>query len=275
MTADLFSFRDPDGRRRVDLWYARPERCSAPELLAQYRQIVTDEEREQEQKFRFPGGREQYLITRALVRTVLSHYTGHDPAAWRFVAGRWGKPAVAAPPAAPLVFNLTHTAGLIVCGVTAEAELGVDAEDLQRQNDVRSLARKCLAADELAAFDAQPAEQQVDRFFRLWTLKEALLKAHGTGFSVAPERFSIRLEPGQPPRLIDPGPLQAILELEPQQWQLAEIQLGQYHRVAVAAGLTPQEQLAVRLQETIPLRWQSPAEHLPPRTACGWEVELA
>lgn len=253
MPYDPAYFDRPAGSKRVDLWYAWQDQCLDADLLDQYRGLLTGDERRQELRLRFPGGREQFLLTRVLARTALSHYTGQDPASWRFNRGRWGKPAVDPESGPPLSFNLSNTKGLVVCGVSSGVDLGVDAEDTRRRTDVEGLAQRCFTAAELTAMAAEPPQRRPDRFFRLWTLKEALLKAHGTGFSIGPELFSIGLPAGQPPRLVDPGPLAKIINLPPQTWQLAEIRLGPWHRAAVAIPLDGQ-QLQLSLRETVPLR---------------------
>jgi 4'-phosphopantetheinyl transferase len=272
MAYDPAHFDHPAGFKRVDLWYAWQDQCLEADLLDEYRGLLTDDERRQELRLRFPGGREQFLLTRVLARTALSYYTGQDPASWRFVRGRWGKPAVDPASGPPLSFNLSNTAGLVVCGVTGGVELGIDAEDTRRRTDVEGLARRCLAPEELAGLRAEPPDRQADHFFRLWTLKEALLKAHGTGFSVGPEKFSIRLQAGQPPRLVDPGPLAQLIDVRPQAWQLAEIRLGSWHRAAVAVPLDGR-QVQISIRATVPLRHQEPQSLLAKEPSRSWWVE--
>jgi 4'-phosphopantetheinyl transferase len=71
-------------------------------------------------------------VARALVRSVLSDYTGHDPAAWTFCHNAHGKPAILQPAEVSLHFNVSHTSGLVICGVASAGELGVDVEHLKR-----------------------------------------------------------------------------------------------------------------------------------------------
>ena len=52
-----------------------------------------------------------------------------------------------------------------------------------RSSDLEATASIFLSPDELAEFEASPADGKLERFFTMWTCKEAILKARGTGFS--------------------------------------------------------------------------------------------
>lgn len=119
---------------------------------------------------------------RALCRVVLSQYAGINPADWKFAAGAAGKPRIAAPKKfASLKFNLTHTAGLAICIVTRAGEVGVDAENISREIDFASVARHFFSTAEQAQLAKLPASRRQFRFFQLWVMKEAYLKARGIG----------------------------------------------------------------------------------------------
>ena len=81
----------------VDLWYTQTAKACDDQLLDEYRRLLTTEELQQSERFVFDKHRRQYLVTRALVRTTLSHYTGIDPRHWVFQPDRYGKPHVAGP----------------------------------------------------------------------------------------------------------------------------------------------------------------------------------
>jgi 4'-phosphopantetheinyl transferase len=132
----------------------------------------------------FAAGRHQQLVTRALTRQVLSHYLPDvAPADWRFERGEHGRPAIAAsmPEATrALNFNLAHTEGLVVMAVGRVPAIGVDAERIDPRVRL-AVAQRYFSAAEAHALAALPADERPRRFQRLWTLKEAYLKAIGTG----------------------------------------------------------------------------------------------
>lgn len=168
----------------VDLWLAREGVLREPTTLARLAGVLSDEERAQVGRIRFADPRDQRLITRALARCALSNYLPTiAPAAWRFDRTELGKPSVASgmPPAArELHFNLAHTQGLVVMAVSRLPDLGVDAERITPTVPM-DVARRYFTAREMASLEALPEEDRPRRFQRLWTLKEAYLKAVGSG----------------------------------------------------------------------------------------------
>jgi 4'-phosphopantetheinyl transferase len=136
------------------------------------------EERAQQQRFYFEKGRHEYLVTRALVRTVLSKYVTVDPSTWRFEKNEYGKPAIVYPQGLPpLTFNLSNTTGLIACLVAFGRDVGVDVEDMTRPGETVEIAEQFFSPTEVAALRALPASAQRYRFFEYWTLKEAYIIA--------------------------------------------------------------------------------------------------
>lgn len=235
----------------VELWYVDFARASDPALLAQYAAIVTDDERAQAERFRFPGGKAQFLISRALVRTALAAAAGVAPQAWRFVRNRYGKPAVAAPAGTAWQFNLSHTRGLAICGLRRDGPIGVDVEDRSRATDYLGLSRRYFAVSEADALAALPAEQRPARFFEYWTLKEAFIKARGFGLSLPLDRFWFTLAPDRPPQIgIDPTD-----DERAEDWQFVQLRLQGVYQAAIAVRTPPAEPLTVSIRETIPLGW--------------------
>ncbi len=121
----------------------------------------------------------------ALARTVLSNYAGLEKEEWRFAAGRHGKPSLVGAPR-PLDFNLTDSGDWRVCAVTAGTAVGVDLEHCNPRRDVMKLARRFFDPAEVAALEAcRTADEQRDRFYDYWTLKEARVKAWGAALGPA------------------------------------------------------------------------------------------
>ncbi len=87
-------------------------------------------------------------------------------------------------------FNLSHTSGLVVCGVSGGAEIGVDVEAISRDAPDMALARRYFAAAEYEALRQLPHHDQRKRFFTYWTLKEAYVKARGIGLSLPLDGFA-------------------------------------------------------------------------------------
>jgi len=237
-------------RAEAYLWYVFPETLTDPGLLSAYQQLMSPEERSQQQRFRFAKGRYEYLVTRALVRTTLSRYAAVDPREWRFDKNPYGKPTIAHPKGiAPFSFNLSHTEHLIVCLIALDREVGVDAEDMERAGETVEVADRFFSPTEVAALRALPAQSQRRRFFQYWTLKEAYIKARGMGLSLPLEQFSFHLAAGYRARIsFDPR-----LEDQPQSWQFAQFRPTARHMVALAIRRGADPDLHIRLKQTVPL----------------------
>ena len=174
----------------VDVWLAFDAKFQAAEVQAEFAALLAPHETERMQRLHFEAGRRQFALTRALQRRVLSFYACDvDPRDWLFQASAEGRPALAPPfDRTGLHFNLAHTAGLVAMAVCRHARVGVDVEKLGRAP--LAVVERYFSAAETAQLRALPAETQPRRFVQLWTLKEAYLKAIGTGLSGGLARMS-------------------------------------------------------------------------------------
>lgn len=220
----------------VHLWYVHTDRVAA-DLLDVLQATLGADEVERWQRFAHPEGRRQYLVSHGLVRVVLSHYADVAPSAWRFVRNGHGKPEVAAPHhARALSFNLTHTRGLAACVVARQREVGVDAEDWERQGRAVSdgLIRRCLSPAELACFQTLPPAERQRGFFDYWTLKEAYLKARGFGLSLPIEEITFYWPSGVPHAGAAAVAFGPTLDDDPHTWQFVRHFPNARHKIAVA-----------------------------------------
>lgn len=135
-----------------------------------------------------------------VVRRHLAEVLGCDAAT--VVLGRdpVGKPYLATP-AVPLWFNTAGRDGLLAVATSRRGPVGVDVETLAHCRDTAGLARTVFSPGEADWLERQPAELRPLGFARLWTAKEAVLKARGTGIAggLAEPDFSRALPPGAPP----------------------------------------------------------------------------
>jgi 4'-phosphopantetheinyl transferase len=236
----------------VHLWYVWPDDLTDPALLAAYRALLSKDEIARNQRFVFPKGRHEHLVTRALVRTILSMYLpAVDPRAWQFIANPYGRPEIAGPAGQPVLhFNVSHTDGLIVCLLAADREIGVDVEDTTRANiGGVEIADRYFSPIEVAALGALPEAARPARFFDYWTLKESYIKARGLGLQLPLDQFSFHL--GQPPIRISFGPG---IDDDSTTWQFSLQWLSARHRLAIAIRRQPDEpDLAIRIRPAVPV----------------------
>lgn len=248
-------FLHPD---KIQLWFAFCDEIADERLLAEYRRLLADEERQKEGRFHFARDRHRYLITRALVRTVLSRYASVTPQDWRFTEDAYGRPHIVNDHAVArrISFNVSHTRSLVVLGVSCERALGVDTEDVQTRRADLDIADHYFAADEVAQLRATPPELQPTRFFEYWTLKESYIKARGLGLSQPLEQFGFDLSQPQRVRIRFHPPL---LD-DPSRWIFWLLRAGADHYVTVCAERGGREPPQLSFTRIVPLRDEAALE---------------
>lgn len=241
------------GPDEVHLWFVFPDEAQLqdPELLEAYRKLMSAEEREQQRRYLFPRHRHQALVARALVRASLSRYVPEvAPADWAFVRNAHGRPEVAGPSGVPdLRFNLSHTAALMVCAVTLERDVGVDVEDGHRRLAEQSLAERFFSPAEVRDLLAQPPQRRRERFFSLWTLKEAYIKARGEGLATPLRHFSFHLEGAR----VEIRFARSLAD-DPTAWRFALMRPTPRHSAALAVRVVGGGRLVARVGQVVPLR---------------------
>ncbi len=216
----------------VHVWLCRDENITCPSLLKEYQQCLSADEHTRWQQFRFAKHQHQFLVSRALIRSVLSFYHPDiKPAQWQFGRQAYGKPHALNNTRLPAVsFNLSHTDGLVVLVITRHSLVGVDVELSTRDNDVLDIARRYFSANETEGILSLATHKRTERFYDLWTLKEAYIKARGLGLSIELSAFGFDLsEPGH----IRFAP-EAGLPDTSAHWQFWLMNLGHRHALSVA-----------------------------------------
>jgi 4'-phosphopantetheinyl transferase len=192
----------------VDLWYARTRDLAGSPALETVWALLGPDEQKRHDRFLFEKNKLEFLVTRAVERAVLSQCLAVAPTELELVRTDYGRPLLALP--AKLHFNLTNTVELIACAVSREGEVGIDAEPLARADDVIDIASSVFTRGERDMLDRLPLVDRRQRAVRLWTLKEAYMKARGLGMSLPPEQFALRFDASEPtlecPTAVDPDP---------------------------------------------------------------------
>jgi 4'-phosphopantetheinyl transferase len=156
--------------------------------------VLNESERARAARFVFPRNRVEYVAAHVLARRALAAATGYPAAEFHFEAGVHGKPvARIGDTAAGTHFNLSHSRGMVAVAV-APFEHGLDVEPLDRSVNL-SIAGRYFCPEEIAWLGGLPQERQGEGFLRLWTLKEAFIKATGLGLSQELDSFWFEVFP--------------------------------------------------------------------------------
>lgn len=177
------------------LFYARADTCCDPEVEARYRSVLSPAEIRKTDRYLDENARHLCLTARALVRYLISGYSGLEPDSFSFTENEHGKPSLNIPPeyTGPRHFNLSHCKGGVLCGLCLNREIGVDMEDLDRRVTPAVAAR--FFSPQEAAWVREKKEDAgfKERFLEIWTLKEAYIKAKGKGLAIPLDSFSFDL----------------------------------------------------------------------------------
>jgi 4'-phosphopantetheinyl transferase len=135
-------------------------------------------------RFKVEGARDEFVVSRRLLRRTLSGYLGRPAERLTLAEGPHGKPRLDAPDGDGIEFNLSHSHGRLLIAVCRESPVGIDIERIDRKVDPISLTETALSTDDQERLRAAAAADRHSLFFSLWTRREAALKAVGTGFGV-------------------------------------------------------------------------------------------
>ena len=237
-------------RDEIHLWFAFPEEIRDEALLTEYLEFLTPEEKARQKRFYFERHRHQYLITRAMVRTILSRYAHPAPQEWRFGTNPYGRPEIELPREFPFPnFNLSHTEGIIACALVWGDDIGVDIENTKRREINPAVADRFFSPDEVRCLNDLPPSRKKRRFFEFWTLKEAYIKARGMGLSIPLDRFSFQVKDHRPLHIaFDPS-----VEDVPADWQFWLLQPTRRHIAAIALRQAQRVYMKLIVKKTVPL----------------------
>ena len=236
-------------------------------LLNSYEALLSDDERQRNNRYRFAADRRKDLIARALLRTQLGERLNLAPESLVFERGEHGKPALvldkcsvpsdylALKSAKHLQFNLSHSDDWVVLAI-ADNRIGVDIESTARKNDVMAIADRYFFGSEIAELTSFDPSEQRQRFFDYWTLKEAYMKARGEGISLGLSKFGFSVA-NKPDITIE---MDGCLNDSPSDWQFFCVTPNPDYRLSLAFNSSKKSTVAC--YDCIPLESHTPIENI-------------
>lgn len=234
----------------IHLWFTFPDEIEDENLLNGYKQLMTPEEHKRCGRFRLLRHRHQYLVTRALARTMLSHYTGIEPGGIRFFKNRYGKPGLMlSKDTPPIRFNLSHTQGLIACVVVLDRDIGVDIEDMKRRSVSLGIADRFFSEKEAQDLRLMSIGKRRDRFYDYWTLKESYIKARGKGLSIPLGQFAFHISDDEPLRIS----FAQRLKDHSENWRFWLLKPTDRHKAAISLFSKEKRDFSLTVKKAIPM----------------------
>ncbi|WP_198538358.1 4'-phosphopantetheinyl transferase family protein [Marinicella sediminis] len=250
----------PIASNQIDLWYVQDEAIVDAKVKSDCHGLLSAAEKSQMSRFYFAKDRHQYMVTRSLLRVVLSKYHKDvEPREWQFETNAYGRPYIANETQAPRVhFNISHAKNLVMLAIAQHEYLGVDVEYLERKGNWLDIADTFFSPDEVEQLLAlEDLEKKKQRYFDLWTLKEAYVKACGMGLSIPLSDFSFIFN--------DEDELNIQFKTGrkdvPEKWRFWRIELSDEHAISLAIRREGAEEIAIQIKAALPLKGETNVEY--------------
>lgn len=163
----------------VHIWSASILKCK--ENLENHIAVLSPDEIQRTESYRFSKDKNKFIISRSILRNILSRYIEQSAKDIEFVYGLWGKPSLLRQHNF-VYFNASHSGDYVLYAITRNFEIGIDLEYIDKNFDMESLASYFLSPKELEYWRELRGDEQTNYFFSYWAKKEAVLKSSGKGW---------------------------------------------------------------------------------------------
>ncbi len=191
---------------------------------------------------------EEIILSRGILRIIIGFYFDQEPAGLKISSTPDGKPYLEN---SELEFNLSHSGNIWVCALCQSTQVGIDIQQRYPITSIKTIIKNYFSVDENIYLDSLPANQYNDKFFSLWTAKEAYLKAIGKGFQESPTEISTLPDESLQDFILD----QAQSQQKSGEWTISAIDLEHDYSAAFAVlghidqivrnNLTPDDYLEI------------------------------
>lgn len=186
--------------------------------------LLSEDEQQRANRFHFPIHRQRFIASRSMLRTILSLYLDYSSKNIIFGYGEHKKPYLHTPNQSQIQFNLAHSDNMAIYALTLNYAVGIDIEKI-KPSDYQAIAKRYFSSPENEALMALPIDKQLQGFYRIWSRKEALIKASGKGLSLPLSTFSVSIY----------NDFETI-QLENKTWSLLSIPIFPDYQTAIASN---------------------------------------
>lgn len=211
---------------KLALFYVKNEEVTLPSEAS----YLSKQEVSELESFGIQERRNQYLISRWLSKSLLGSLLGIPAIEVSTIKGALGKPYLEDElNFLKIDFNISHTKEITLVGIAHQMQIGVDVEKVAMKRSSEVAARFFTPPEAKWLAEGQTPQEQVNRFFRIWSMKEAVIKAVGGGVFQNIKQITFQEEHGS---------LILLSSIEPwslkENWQLLEFNEIEGHACSVA-----------------------------------------
>lgn len=193
------------------------------------------EERNRWRKFMFPGPKRRFAMCRAALRRILCDRLGCTNEQLTFGESEHGKPfAVVNGRRVSINFNVTHSGRHGLLAFKSLGRIGIDVEERRSYRHIDLVSESVFGVTERRELKSVQGQRKAEMFFKLWTVKESLVKALGAGMSIDTSLFEVpeRMRRGEKRDVF------VFPQLPETRWQLEDISEGRF-AAAIAYEFPP------------------------------------
>jgi 4'-phosphopantetheinyl transferase len=210
----------------VHVWRVQME--ESDKIVGELAELLSAKERGRFAQFKFATDRDGHTVVRGRLRQLIGKYLNVPARELIFEYAAHGKPFL--PDYLELKFNVSHSGNLALIAFTLDQEIGVDLEVTDRSFAVDTIVSRFFSPQEIPVILGCPERQQHNAFYRAWTRKEAIIKAHGDGLSLPLSDFGVTIDLDDPVRVLH-------VDWAPEEcgdWRLVSFMVGEEVPGAVA-----------------------------------------
>lgn len=203
---------------KVHVWHASLEQPA--NVVQKLEAVLSNDERQKAEEFRYQEHRQSFVISRGILRNLLSRYTNIQPKHIQLKYTLTGKPYLAnRGETQDLSFNLSHAGLLVLYAISWGRQVGIDVECIRPMEEMNQVAHRIFSPKEYRKFQKVNQEARLKAFYNCLTRKEAFLKARGDGIYFPPQAVEVSFEPGFSARVLSIDGK----EQEAKQWSMHDI----------------------------------------------------
>jgi 4'-phosphopantetheinyl transferase len=211
------------GLNEIHVWSQPLTR--APGDVESFRRLLSPDELQRATRFRFDNNRNDYIVSRGTLRSLLGLYLNAPAEDFSFAYSEYGRPSLHTDnPGQTLDFNVSHSGDMALVAFARGRRIGIDVEKVRRDFGTSEIAERFFSEAERESLRQLPVGQRHEAFFRCWTRKEAFIKALGEWLSHPLDQFDVSLTPDSPAVLLATRPEAN----EVKRWKLWNIQVPGY-----------------------------------------------
>lgn len=160
--------------------------------LEHFHSLLAVDEKARAERFYFERDRDRYIVGRGILRTLLASYLNMEASKIPIAYGPHRKPVLQLSQTdKTLHFNLAHSNEWAAYVFGWDRPVGIDLEHIRPLPDVDDLVQRFFSPRESTLIRSLSGGQKWDSFFQIWTCKEAILKAYGSGLTTPLDQFEI------------------------------------------------------------------------------------